>query len=78
MTANDNLGGLSGAVMRAVDWAQTIPASVSIIEHPEFNQHFGSFSQEEFVAAMDELERRASAAESEANEIRAFVGERGE
>lgn len=45
-------------IMAAADWAETIPADVDIMMHPQFTVYFGSFSQSEFVAALDEIERR--------------------
>lgn len=78
MIANDTTGPLTAAVMRAVDWAQTIPANVSITAHPEFLTYFGAFNQAEFLAAMDELERRADAAQAEAQEMLAYVARRGD
>lgn len=73
MTANDNL---SDAVARAVDWAETIPANVSITQHADFNQYFGSLDRDEFGAALTELERRADQAWAEAKEMIAFVDQR--
>jgi hypothetical protein len=76
--ANDNSGPLTASVIEAVNWAQGIPANVSITAHPEFLDHFGAFNQAEFVAAMDELERRANAAQAEAQEMLAYVAQRGD
>ena len=63
--ANENID----IINAAVDWAQTIPGDINITQHPEFARYFGGMNEAEFSVALNELDRRAEAAASEAKEL---------
>lgn len=73
MQSNDNAPiraadpGLSPEAIAACDWACTIPGDVSLVQHPDFQKHFGKLPPEQVTLAADEMRRRGEAAQREAD-----------